>query len=120
MYNLLNYSDNYSIKSGSLWNYYEDEVNGDANESNPAGNYRINNNKTTTNKFFGYKTKIIGNTPADNNTLDTKVVVPLKCLSNLWRFLDLLLINWEVEIDFSLSKNCIISEISKTTAAAGI
>ena len=27
MYNLLQYSDNYSLTSGSLWNYHRDEVN---------------------------------------------------------------------------------------------
>ena len=42
MYNLLEYSANYSMTSGSLWNYYRYEKNYDANENN-AGNYRINN-----------------------------------------------------------------------------
>ena len=42
--------------------------------------------------------------PNNNNILDAKVVVPLKYLSYLWRFLDLKLINCEIEIDFSLSK----------------
>ena len=59
MYNLLEYNDNYSVKSGSLWNYYRDEVNDDANKNNDAANYRINNNKTATTKSFEYKTKII-------------------------------------------------------------
>ena len=36
MYNLLEYSDNYSITSGSLRRYYRDEVNDDANENNAA------------------------------------------------------------------------------------
>ena len=80
MYNLLECSGNYSMISGNLWNYYRDEVNDAANENNDAGNYRINNKKTT-NKSFEYKTKIIGSTPADN-TLDTEVVAPLKYLSN--------------------------------------
>ena len=31
MYNLLEYSGNYSIISGSLWNYFRDEITGDAN-----------------------------------------------------------------------------------------
>ena len=48
MYTLLDYSDNYSIASGSLWNYYRDEVNDDANGNNNVGNYKINNNKTIT------------------------------------------------------------------------
>ena len=36
MYNLLEYSENYSITSGSFWIYYGDEVNNDANENNAA------------------------------------------------------------------------------------
>ena len=47
MYNLLEYSDNYSMTSGSSWNYYRDEVTDDANENNAANN-RINNSKTIT------------------------------------------------------------------------
>ena len=34
MYNLLEYSDNYSLTLKSLWNYYRDEMNDDANDSN--------------------------------------------------------------------------------------
>ena len=47
MYDLLEYSDNYSITSESLWNYYRDEVNDIANENNAAG-IKINNNKIIT------------------------------------------------------------------------
>ena len=36
MYNLLEYSDNYSITSGTLGRYYRDEANDDANENNAA------------------------------------------------------------------------------------
>ena len=107
MYNLLEYSDNYSITSGSLWNFYRDEINYSANENNDASNYRINNNKSTTSKSFEYKTKIIRRTPNDNNVLDAEVVVPLKYLSNFWRSLDLPLINCEIELDLSLSRSCI-------------
>ena len=32
-YNLLEYSDNYSMTSGSFWNYYRDEVNDNVNEN---------------------------------------------------------------------------------------
>ena len=45
MYNLLEYSDNNSTTSGSLWNYYRDEMSDNSNENNDAGNYGINNNK---------------------------------------------------------------------------
>ena len=55
IYNLLEYSDNYSMTLGSLWNYYIDEENDVANENNDAGNYRINNNKTITSISFEHK-----------------------------------------------------------------
>ena len=69
MYNLLEYSGNYSKASASFWNYYRDKINDYANKNNDAINYRINNNKTTTSKSFEYKVKIIGRTPNDNNIL---------------------------------------------------
>ena len=52
------------MTSGSFWNHYRDETNHSANDAN---NYRINNSKTTTNKSFEYKTKIIGRTASDND-----------------------------------------------------
>ena len=58
LYNLLQYSDNYSLTSGSLWNYYRDEINDDENEND--NNNRINYNKTTRSKSFENKTKTIG------------------------------------------------------------
>ena len=52
-------------------------------------------------KSFEYKKKILGTTPADNNTLDTEVVLLLKHLRNFLGFLNLPLINYEVELDLS-------------------
>ena len=64
MYNVLEYRDNYYmtfvelLKSWNKWwlerNWWEQK----------------NNNKTIKSKSFKYKTKIIGRTPDDNNTLD--------------------------------------------------
>ena len=54
MCNLLGYSDNYSMTSRPLWNYYRDEV-------NDAANNKINSNKTAS-KSFEYKTKLMANT----------------------------------------------------------
>ena len=51
MYNLLEYSDNYSMTSGSLWNFYKDEISHDVNEIDNANN-RIDNNKTITSKLL--------------------------------------------------------------------
>ena len=45
IYNLLEYSDNYSTVSVSLWNYYRDKTNDGANENHNAGN-KIDNSKT--------------------------------------------------------------------------
>ena len=60
------------MTSGNLWNFYEKEMKDDANESN-NDDYRVNNEKTTASKSFEFKTKIIGNTPINNNTLNTVV-----------------------------------------------
>ena len=49
IYNLLEYSDTYPLTSESLWNYYRDEINDDANKN---VNYRINDNKTIRSKSF--------------------------------------------------------------------
>ena len=74
------------MTSGSLWSFYTDEIN-DQNENDNFDN-RINKNKTITSKYFEYKEKLIRNTPSNNNTSDKVVVIPLKYLSNFWRFLD--------------------------------
>ena len=55
MYNLLKYSVSYSMALGSLWNYYRDEMNDDANENNAANN-RINS-KIIASKSFQCSTK---------------------------------------------------------------
>ena len=87
MYNLIEYSDNYSDTSWSLWQFKRDEV--------PANNadLTINNSQS-----FKYKAALLGKTAdAVNNTnssvKDAKIVVPLKYLSNFWRSLEMPLIN---------------------------
>ena len=73
-------------------------MNDATNENDP--NYRVRNNNTATSKYFEYKTKANGSTPAYNNRLETKVVVSLKYLSNLWICIDLPLINIEVKLNW--------------------
>ena len=70
VYNLLEFSDNYSMTYGSLWNYYRDEVNDDE-DTNDDNTNKINN-KTTASKYFKYKTKIKDNA----SRLNTEVAVP--------------------------------------------
>ena len=52
MLNLLEYSKNYSKTSGSLWNYYKDELTDDTNYDNGLNKNVINT------KSFKYKTSI--------------------------------------------------------------
>ena len=76
MYNLLEYSDNYSATPGNLrW----DEVNSDAIENN-ATNYRKNYLKTTSSKyiFFFYKKSIFD--PHPKNCLSFSKNLPPKIL----------------------------------------
>ena len=51
MYNLLEYSKNYRKTIGSLYNYYRDEINDDANLNNFANNNVVSSNS------FQYKKK---------------------------------------------------------------
>ena len=93
MYNLTEYSDNYSKTSGSLWQYYK---------------YDPNDNLTDS-QSFKYKVKITGNTTAGRNTKDVKAIVPLKYLSNFWRTLEMPLINCEVSLFLTWSSTCVIT-----------
>ena len=80
MDNLIEYSDNYSKTTGSLWQYYKDEPNDNLTDS----------------ESFKSKLKITGNTPADGKIEDVEIIVPFNYLSNFWRTLELPLINCEV------------------------
>ena len=64
MYNLIEYSDNYSKTSGNLWQYYKDDP----------------SDKMTQSESFQSKIKITGKTAAAGNTKDVEIIVPLKYL----------------------------------------
>ena len=93
MCNLIKYNDNYSKTSGSLWQYYKDDLNDNLTDSGS----------------FKSKVKITGNTPAAGNTKDVEIIVPLKYLSNFWRTYEMLLINYEVNFILTGSKDCVIT-----------
>ena len=82
MYNLIEYSDNYSDTSGSLWNFKRDEIINNADVTN-------DNNAPS----FKYKANLIGNTEDNGRKNGVKIAVPLKYLSNFWRSLEMSLIN---------------------------
>ena len=80
MYNLIQYSDNYSKTSGILWQFFTE-----------IGKI-VNFNENNATKLFNLKEKLTDQT--DNN--DTKIVeimLLLKYLNNFWRTLEMPLIN---------------------------
>ena len=108
MYNLIEYSDNYSKTSGSLWQYCKEipAVNNDGNI--------VDFNGANATDSFNFKTKITGQAAAGNNNgnitgkVDVEIMVPLKYLRNFWRTLEMPLINCEIELILDWSANCVI------------
>ena len=119
MYDLLEYSKNYRKTTGSLWNYYRNEP------SDPL---------SSNSESFKYKTSVTGNTYntdenitySDGNEVDnpeydankvgkneTEVVIPLKYQSNFRKSLNIPLINCELELILTWSKNCILADITE-------
>ena len=86
MCNLIEYSDNYSKTSGSLWQYCKEipavDNHGDI----------VNFNGANATDSINFKTKITGQTN-DDGRIDVEIMVPLKYLSNFWRTLEMPLIN---------------------------
>ena len=90
MYNLVEYSDNYSKTSESLSQYYKD----------------VPNDNIENSESFENKIKITGKTPNSGNTKDFEIIMPLKYLSNFWRTLEMSLIDCEVNLILTWSKDC--------------
>ena len=97
MYNLIEYSDNYSDTSGSLWNFKRDQIERDVNLT-------INNAS-----LFKYRANLIGNTGDNGIKNGVKIVISLKYLSNFWRSLEMPLINCKIELSLTWYENCILS-----------
>ena len=101
MYNLIEYSDNYSKKtSGSLGQYCKEIA--AINIGVIVNFYGANATDS-----FNFKTKIAGQTN-DDGIINVEIMVPLKYLSNFWRTLEIPLINCEVELILTWSANCVI------------
>ena len=102
MYNLIEYSYNYSKTSGRLWQCYKDIPAVNAN-----GDIVIFNGTNDTDSL-NFKSKIVGSTDDDGDINNVEIMVPLKSLSNFWRTLEIPLINCEVELVSTCSENCVI------------
>ena len=70
MYNLIEYSDNYSKTSGSLYQYYKDDP----------------NNNIIDSELFKYKVKITGKNLEDGNTKGVEIIKQL--LESSWNAID--------------------------------
>ena len=68
MYNLIEYSVNYSKTSGSLWQYYRNDPNDNIRQS----------------ESFKSKIKITEKTPPVGNAKDVEIIVPLRYLNTFW------------------------------------
>ena len=79
MYNLIEYSDNYSKTSGSLWKYCKEIPAVDDD-----GDIAIFNGANAADSF-SFRIMITGQADDDGEIEKVEVMVPLKNLSNLWR-----------------------------------
>ena len=84
-----------------MWNYYRDEPN-----SGAVGDI---NCSIRDSKSFDYKTSITGRLDGNNTEKVVEIAVPLKHLSNFWRTQDIPLINYEINLILTCSKNCVIT-----------
>ena len=134
MYNLLEYSKNYSKTSGSLWNYYRDELTDEEPDDNGP------NKNVFSSKSFKYKASITGSTynvprritdedgnAADNpdyvankrGTKEVEIAVVLEHLANVWNSLNIPLVNCDVSLVLSWSTTFVISSMIKSILVAG-
>ena len=138
MYNLIEYSDNYSDSSATLYQFKRDQPTVADNNDNYqnitfAAAAGANAGSTFGSKSFEYKFNLIGTRAvAGNNIKNTvaqaaidggvlatgrtidnvKIVVPLKYLSNFFRSLEMPLINCKIHLELEWSKDCVLSNVA--------
>ena len=102
MYNLIEYSDNYQDSSATLYQYKRDEP----PEADAVTDLTANNTSS-----FKYKINLLGD-PVHAGGIarrNVKVVVPLKCLINFFRSLEMPLINCKIKLNLTWKKECVLS-----------
>ena len=112
MHDLMEYNNNYSKTSGSLWQYCKDIPAVDNN------NAILNFAKNNLTDSFNFKVKMAGQT-GDDGTKRVEIMVPPKYLSTFWRTLEIPLINCEINliltwstsyVTVTWSTNCVIGQ----------
>ena len=141
MYNLIEYSENYSDSSATLYQFNRDEPTDPVNNDNyqniifatAAAAGAANAGSTFGSKSFEYKFNLIGTRAvAGNNITNTevqaaitggvlaaggvvnnvKIAVPLKCLSNFFRSLEMPLYNCKIHLELECSKDYVLSNVA--------
>ena len=103
MYNLIEYSDNYSDTLGCSLQFKRYDIIGAINLKN------------SNSSSFKYKSNLISNIVADGangKKEGVKIVVPLKYLSNFWRTLEIPLINCKVDLSLRWNENCVLIHVA--------
>ena len=108
VYNLIEYSDNYSDTSGSSWDFKRDEI---------VNNENVTNDSNA--DSFKYKVNLIGNTENNGIRKGVKIAVPLKHLSNFWRSSEIPLISCKVELSLKWIENCVLTSAAIGANATG-
>ena len=109
IYNLIEYSSNYSETTGSLWFYSKDEA------------IDFNADIANDNNFnsFTYKAKLLRNTTGQTApNIANGIAVLLKYLSIFWRSPGMPLINCKVELKVKWTKYCVLFAASAANANA--
>ena len=104
-YNLIEYSDYSADFSGSLYQFKRNES--PMNNAGDLLNVALDNSTS-----FKYKASLLGKaTDADGNDRslkNTKIVVPVKYLSNFFRSLEMSLINCKIHLELNWNDNCVM------------
>lgn len=93
IYNRIECIDSYAKPLGRLWQYHKD----------------IWNKNIANLKSFRFKAGTTGRTSVGGSAKNVEIVLLLKYLDNFWRTFEILLINYEINLQLRLLMNCVIT-----------
>ena len=111
MYNLIEYSDNYSDSTASLYHFKRQEQN--------YNNGNIVDLNTVDSSSIKYKSSLLGASTADGANRKWKnvqIIVSLKYISAFFRSCELLFINTKLYIELNWAKHSVIYDVAGDTA----
>ena len=108
MYSLIEYSNNYSDTSGSLWKFKRDEV------LAKNADLAIDNSQSLKYKAALLEKAADAVNDTNSSVKEAKIVFPLKYLSNFWRSLEMPLINCKVFLELNWIEDYILSSAGNT------